>query len=226
MRRNGFTLIELLVVIAIIAVLAALLFPSLAAAREKGRQSACLSNERQIGMAMITYADQWDDGLPLIFNQKGENWQSSVLPFLKSRAVFLCPSNPIGWDISSLNASPLTGKAFPVSYEMVFNYGDFMTPLTFPTLKNPDMQILIGETRGVPGLDPEDMTEMLPLKSGSPMGAVHVHFRRSNLVFADGHVKALKMIQTLLPQSMWDGAQKLSPSEIASLAKRILPEYR
>jgi prepilin-type N-terminal cleavage/methylation domain-containing protein/prepilin-type processing-associated H-X9-DG protein len=225
-RKNGFTLIELLAVIAIITMLAALLFPAFAAAREKGRQSACLSNERQIGTALILYADQWDDSFPLIFNQRGETWQSALLPFLKSKAVFLCPSNPIGWGINQLQETPFSGKGFPVSYEMTFLLGDLAQPLSVPLLKEPAMEIVIGETRGVPGLDPFDMTETVAIRGGRPIGAVHTHFRRSNFIFADGHAKALTMIQTLLPQSMWSGVQPLSAKQVSSLAKQMRPEYR
>jgi len=63
-RSRGFTLIELLVVIAIIAILAAILFPVFAQAREKARQTSCLSNEKQIGTAVIMYAQDYDEGMP------------------------------------------------------------------------------------------------------------------------------------------------------------------
>src|SRR5215472_767833 len=64
MKRNGFTLIELLIVIAIIAILAAILFPVFAQVREKARQTACLSNLRQIGMATRMYMQDYDDRFP------------------------------------------------------------------------------------------------------------------------------------------------------------------
>ncbi|GIV07592.1 MAG: hypothetical protein KatS3mg017_0794 [Fimbriimonadales bacterium] len=69
MRRCGFTLIELLVVIAIIAILAAILFPVFAQAREKARQTQCLSQNKQIGVAAMMYVQDYDETFPLAENQ-------------------------------------------------------------------------------------------------------------------------------------------------------------
>lgn len=98
--RRGFTLIELLVVIAIIAILAAILFPVFAKAREKARQSSCLSNEKQLALAFLQYAQDYDETLPL--NPGGtENasaqtdpccWFRVVDPYLKNTQILLCPS--------------------------------------------------------------------------------------------------------------------------------------
>jgi len=100
-RRPGFTLIELLVVIAIIAILAAILFPVFAQAREKARTTTCLSNLKQIGHAMLMY-DQDYDGLfvPVIArpNRQEKNaylmtWMYLLEPYTKDRGVFICPSS-------------------------------------------------------------------------------------------------------------------------------------
>jgi prepilin-type N-terminal cleavage/methylation domain-containing protein len=103
MRRRGFTLIELLVVIAIIALLAALLFPVLASARERGRQSACSNNLKQIGGALRLYADDWDDTLPLQYGlvrgwSNMQYWKLLIQPYLKTKEVWVCPGNPAGGD--------------------------------------------------------------------------------------------------------------------------------
>src|SRR5207302_4345634 len=112
MKRNnrpGFTLIELLVVIAIIAIMAAILFPVFAQAREAARQSSCLSNLRQIGMAARMYL-QDNDGYcflhhvydadvaangPVISLEPEKPWTVLFSPYVKNRAVFYCPSDPV-----------------------------------------------------------------------------------------------------------------------------------
>ena len=77
-RKRGFTLIELLVVIAIIAILAAILFPVFAQAREKARQTACLSNAKQIGTAVMLYAQDYDESFPVQPNRHGRRRLTSA----------------------------------------------------------------------------------------------------------------------------------------------------
>lgn len=90
--RRAFTLIELLVVIAIIAILAAILFPVFAQAREKARQSSCLSNMKQIGLANLQYTQDYDETLQLR-SSSGTNWMVILNPYTKSSGVFTCPSD-------------------------------------------------------------------------------------------------------------------------------------
>ena len=99
-RNNepGFTLIELLVVIAIIAVLAALLLPALAKAKEKGRQTSCINNVRQQTLAVIMYADEYSDTLPptayIDANGDEVDWPSLLDPYLKYvTKIHLCPTD-------------------------------------------------------------------------------------------------------------------------------------
>src|SRR5438093_1575488 len=115
-RKPAFTLIELLVVIAIIAILAAILFPVFAQARERARMSACLSNMRQIATALMLYAQDYDETLPYIrFHCPGATrgarcyvWKNAIRPYLKSLDVFACPSNPYGRTQPGLYSDPAT----------------------------------------------------------------------------------------------------------------------
>ena len=95
-RRPAFTLIELLVVIAIIAILAAILFPVFAQAREKARQTACLSNLKQISISLTMYQSDFDSMYPPSqLPPSGANivsWPTMIQPYIKNEQVFVCPS--------------------------------------------------------------------------------------------------------------------------------------
>lgn len=122
-RRRGFTLIELLVAIAIIAILAAILFPVFAQAREKGRATSCLSNTRQIGLAYMQYIDAYDEFFPPHVTERTApagtpdtpearapfSYRTKLEPFLKNQNVFKCPSAP-GWP------APGPGRWFTTDY--------------------------------------------------------------------------------------------------------------
>ena len=123
MKRRGFTLIELLVVIAIIAILAAILFPVFAKAREKARQTNCLSNVKQIMLSVLQYAQDYDETLPpyrwvqasmpSIWVDR-DNWAAndrhfwlqSIYPYVNNLQVYFCPSS--GWTPTTLSG----GKMF------------------------------------------------------------------------------------------------------------------
>ncbi|MEI6501181.1 MAG: DUF1559 domain-containing protein [Armatimonadota bacterium] len=110
MKRSGFTLIELLVVIAIIAILAAILFPVFAKAREKARQSSCLSNVKQMILGVMSYAQDYDEKYPGGLNGApgaGQgpvtqspwftDWKNTadvIFPYVKNTQLFRCPSSP------------------------------------------------------------------------------------------------------------------------------------
>src|SRR2546423_13337957 len=122
----AFTLIELLVVIAIIAILAAILFPVFARAREAARTSSCLSNTKQMALAIMQYIQDYDERFPTpLYNlssvdpQYGRHpdnpwgpwsrfrvgWNHTIFPYVKNVQVFLCPSSPGGPDHDSLNGA-------------------------------------------------------------------------------------------------------------------------
>src|SRR5579862_2400615 len=95
MKNRGFTLIELLVVIAIIAILAAILFPVFAQAREKARQTACLSNQKQIGLALVQYTMDYDGWLPQADGGNPDMYiiAARMMPYIKNFAVWKCPDS-------------------------------------------------------------------------------------------------------------------------------------
>ena len=111
MKRKGFTLIELLVVIAIIAILAAILFPVFAQAREKARGISCLSNGKQVGMAVYMYIQDYDENYPKSTDADDaygtgkmqiDSWPGLVSPYVKEPAAFACPSasaDPLGYGV-------------------------------------------------------------------------------------------------------------------------------
>lgn len=110
MKNNrGFTLIELLVVIAIIAILAAILFPVFAQARDKARAASCLSNEKQIGLGLMMYTQDYDETYPTAYMYKNNtattnggsaggyiHYSAMVQPYIKSDKIWVCPSDKLG----------------------------------------------------------------------------------------------------------------------------------
>jgi len=136
--HRGFTLIELLVVIAIIAILAAILFPVFARARENARRSSCQSNLKQIGLGIVQYTQDFDERMP---TAGGNNcaaadpitWRAKIFPYVKSAQVFVCPSASVrklfggGWQAErtlhtgvytacDTNDQATTGSYFSDSY--------------------------------------------------------------------------------------------------------------
>lgn len=103
-KKHGFTLIELLVVIAIIAILAAILFPVFAKAREKARQTQCLSNLKQLGNAIEMYKQDYDESFPGAYIYRGAFgdisqlywWTTNLQPYLKNLGILVCPSGSQG----------------------------------------------------------------------------------------------------------------------------------
>ena len=119
-ERAAFTLIELLVVIAIIAILAAILFPVFAQAREKARATSCLSNSKQLGLGLMMYVQDWDETYP--WSAYGPDldhvdaWPDLIFPYVKNDGVFNCPSaSPEGhsgawWEVGNDGDALKNGK--------------------------------------------------------------------------------------------------------------------
>ena len=132
--QTAFTLVELLVVVAIIAILAAILFPVFARARENARRASCLSNLKQIGLGFLQYNQDYDENCPLIsFPSPALSWTTSTQPYLKSVQIFRCPSDSAArWDAANLPPNP---PPYTTSY--VFNVW-FAPTKTDPVTGAPD----------------------------------------------------------------------------------------
>jgi prepilin-type N-terminal cleavage/methylation domain-containing protein/prepilin-type processing-associated H-X9-DG protein len=113
-RSRGFTLIELLVVIAIIAILAAILFPVFARAREKARQTSCLSNVKQLDLAVLMYKQDYDEVFPYTNwgntvaapEPTAANWPCGLYPYIKNKQLFQCPSQNDGCVMAASKLAP------------------------------------------------------------------------------------------------------------------------
>ncbi len=208
-RLRGFTLIELLVVIAIIAILAAILFPVFAKAREKARQVACLSNEKQMGLGFLQYVQDNDERFPCIRAVSPNpgyigGWANMIYPYVKSVGVFGCPDDPA--------ANP------KVSYSMNYavwndDYTAASNGLTVAQFSTPASTVLVYEgpyyrgTNGggdpsvkLPGTDPATgwaggADWNTDNATGAPLGKWHDASadRSNNYLAADGHAKYLKV---------------------------------
>ncbi len=162
---HGFTLIELLVVIAIISILAAILFPVFATAREKARQTACLSNEKQIGLAMMQYVSDYDEVLPVGTTGQwdaiqtptptvplGQGWAAQLYPYILSKAVYACPDDPTQVNRSTNRTQFDTVVSYGLNSNLVgvfwANYGR-TTGGSLPKFNSPAQTIMIFEVMGV-----------------------------------------------------------------------------
>ncbi|BDI33705.1 hypothetical protein CCAX7_57560 [Capsulimonas corticalis] len=223
-KPQAFTLIELLVVISVIAIMAAILFPVFAKAREKGRQAACISNEKQLGVAILAYTQDYDEVLPLRTTAEEEySWKYEISPYLKSTEVFKCPSNPSrGKDDynTAMELQPLGMPVFPPSYAVNRGSGangpfvdeplpagatptslrDATSVVHLASIQSPSQVIGVVETTAlytdfiVTDLLWRAPNPSLFEESGNLFAG---HNGRGNFLFMDGHVKAMKPLTTL-----------------------------
>ena len=154
-RKRGFTLIELLVVIAIIAILAAILFPVFQKVRENARRTSCLSNEKQIGLAVIQYNNDNDEAMPPGRTNYGaaKGWACQVYPYVKSVAAFQCPDD-----------SGIGAHATSFGYNTNFNLGGGGPPqsVTLSKFSSPAKTVVLFEVTHSGGNNQDyDITNIL-----------------------------------------------------------------
>jgi prepilin-type N-terminal cleavage/methylation domain-containing protein/prepilin-type processing-associated H-X9-DG protein len=165
-RASAFTLIELLVVIAIIAILAAILFPVFSQAREKARQASCLSNTKQLGLAFISYCQDYDEAFvpysetvsPNVPNAEGGStqylrWNALIQPYCKSLAVFSCPSATAINSVIGNNSAPTANTEYG-SYGVnpavaMVAHGPVGTP-NLATFAKPAETIVMADSQDIP----------------------------------------------------------------------------
>ena len=214
--KRGFTLIELLVVIAIIAILAAILFPVFARARENARRASCQSNVKQIALGVFMYAQDYDEKLPQVKVNTFANatslstpagWVDALQPYLKSTQIFQCPSETNPPKNSGVNATDVISG----------QYSDYWINGTAAGRSDaqfdaPAVTVLIGDGAGSTTATTEtddsgfvgsaryftdgDGTACLAADAGKKavFGGAGRHLDGANIAFADGHVKWMKGI--------------------------------
>jgi prepilin-type N-terminal cleavage/methylation domain-containing protein/prepilin-type processing-associated H-X9-DG protein len=219
-RRRGFTLIELLVVIAIIAILAAILFPVFARARENARRASCQSNLKQIGLGIMQYTQDYDEKYPLrringiALPANGTNaanpnandvpWHFVIQPYVKSYQLFKCPSNTSTGALNNTNA--LVPRSYVASNNGASNFGGsgpIHDGLAMARVDSPALVIMVGEHTD--RADPEFWDNQADTN-------VQGHLGTTNFLFADGHVKALKPTATVTPTNMWNITNTAPPN--------------
>lgn len=216
MAKQAFTLIELLVVIAIIAILAAILFPVFAHAKASARATVCLSNCRQVGIAMRLYCDDNNQTYPLDSHVGINNsWITQIQPYVKSRLLTRCPDDAsVNFEHPLPTATKTRLTSFGVNYWFSQQNPNDPSPLrgyvTEGQINSPAGTIYMAElaTNLVsehfhPPLWYPDNEEGVVLDPKREL-AITIHRRRSNYLFADGHATTLAFEQTFSGNGLLD----------------------
>jgi len=211
-RRSAFTLIELLVVIAIIAILAAILFPVFAQAREKARQTSCLSNHRQVGTAAMLYVQDYDEKWVPYSVGDGNNqhlWPVLLQPYIKNTRVFIEPSNPSRtyWEAQKGQPASWAGifVAIGMNSSIAWNWtlasstypaetiAFCDTALKYPGGKSPWQLYGYYTTWWTDTFVPEKLAPPTsPAYSGNHAPPAFWHSGGANVTFLDGHAKWMR----------------------------------
>lgn len=220
--RKGFTLIELLVVIAIIAILAAILFPVFAKAREKARQTACLSNVKQICLGVAMYVQDFDEKFPSgLFNWGNGTcsgtmttsgteypWRAAIYPYIKNDQIFHCPSSDsitgcqsYGWN-DRFGGQSLALISAPAQVVLIADVGQWNTPVPGDHLDPDAWGLPQGGAHwelAWPGSNPYEGTGCNPC-ARRPLA---IHNGGVNCAFVDGHGKWIKGQELVTNSTYW-----------------------
>jgi prepilin-type N-terminal cleavage/methylation domain-containing protein len=203
--KRAFTLIELVVVIAIIAILAALLLPALSRAKGAARRTTCISNARQINLALRLYADDHQDAIRAVTNKEAlyATYKDSIQPYLSRNGastndqLFACPADDFNCDDHSISDlflfDHVKGKSFHrqkvTRYSSYFFNGDApdqpetrMAQKPFSSVREPSRVVLVGELSGAYGLSAHDRKEPYQFNNAPNV-----------MSFVDGHVSYLRI---------------------------------
>ncbi len=169
-QSRGFTLIELLVVIAIIALLAAILFPVFARARENARKSSCINNCKQMGLGFLQYAQDYDEMLPCGYSAgpPARDWTNDIASYLKSTQIQVCPSKRA------------TGRHYGYGWYLASTPGRALADIQYVSRTCLINEMIQSVDRSAPWNYGTD-TRFEPDPNR--------HFDGMNMTFADGHVK-------------------------------------
>ena len=233
-HARGFTLIELLVVIAIIAILAAILFPVFARAREKARQSSCASNLKQLGLAALMYVQDYDERYPMFYHRTASEerayaYYDCLFPYVNNLQLWLCPSadpfsggyrsgfllgeGPYRRTMRSTYAAVRSGRAIPDP-----PMKNSSTTIRLAQVVRPAETILLFESTTHSPLScpafgfvcPDGTPSPNPLSPAGVIGNMaYRHNQMMNVAYCDGHVKAVPRIMTL---AVFDVAGRVAPN--------------
>jgi prepilin-type N-terminal cleavage/methylation domain-containing protein/prepilin-type processing-associated H-X9-DG protein len=209
-HRRAFTLIELLVVIAIIAILAAILFPVFARARENARRASCQSQLKQIGLGLAQYTQDYDERLmgagntgvrdyadPTVYNTAvGWNWIACIQPYIKSWQIFACPSaTPPAWGLAGVDAPHDNSNTG-------YTYNGVLLNRHTAVIPTPATIIQVGESGRTAWMLLNPSPGYINWLPPTDINSLNVtqHFDGGNFLFCDGHVKWQKKSATSATQ--------------------------